>query len=199
MKKLILLFTLIPSLSFGQAFQQNKAYFSGGYGIGTITGIIFNFLSDNSDLKTTSVGPIYVKGEYAITDHFGIGLNVAYMSNSATWLQYNTDSLGNQYAFRPKISRKTYSVLLRANYHFGSNEHFDPYIGLGLGYRTASWNVKTNDPYLKYSSPNIPTNLIPLGAEFTIGFRYLFNENIGVYCEAGAAKSVLQFGLVTKF
>jgi len=40
---------------------------------------------------------------------------------------------------------------------------------------------------------------MPFGFEFTLGARYFFSNNIGVYAEVGAAKSVMQGGLVAKF
>jgi hypothetical protein len=35
--------------------------------------------------------------------------------------------------------------------------------------------------------------------ELTIGARYFFTENIGLYAELGAAKTVVQGGLAVKF
>lgn len=189
---------LLPFLAGAQAFQVNKFYLSGGYGVGTVTGIIFKFLDNNTDITTQKIGPYYLKGEYAVAPHIGVGVHFAYMKNSASWQQYEIDTFGQQYTFRPKITRTTYSALFRFNYHFGENEHFDPYIGLGLGYRYAGWRISANDPFSKYI-PSIPTNFIPIGADFTLGFRYMVTPQFGFYAEAGAAKSALQFGLTAGF
>jgi hypothetical protein len=41
--------------------------------------------------------------------------------------------------------------------------------------------------------------MMPLGFESTLGARYMFTPNIGLYSEVGIAKAAFQFGLNAKF
>ena len=82
------------------------------------------------------------------------------------------------------------------NIHFGVKEKLDPYWGIAAGYRIASYTQTSTDPDYDFESFTSPLNV---GFETTLGLRYYFTDNIGVYGEIGLAQSVLQLGLAVKF
>ncbi|HRH66932.1 MAG TPA: hypothetical protein PLU53_11585 [Bacteroidia bacterium] len=178
-----------------QAFVEGNNSINVGYGFGTVVGTLFNSYKDYNEYSFSTLGPLFLKYEHAVNDKIGIGLNVAY----AKWeLSYRYNGYSNQ-EFTEKDSYTTYSILGRFNLHFGHMDKFDPYWGFGLGFRNANLKFSSSDPNgpkdTDISNP-IP---IPLGFETTIGARYYFSDNFGIYAEAGFAKAVTQAGLTFRF
>lgn len=179
------------STAHAQAFPKGSTSLSFGYGVGTFLGALNRNFDVNSDVSYSNMGPVYFKFEHAMDDHVGLGLNVAYATNEWNY-RYEYDST----SYKGRTTRSTYSVLARFNYHIGSDEKFDPYVGFGLGYRDAKWTVEDDGPE---DSGVTLKSLMPFGMEITFGFRYFFAPNFGLYAEVGAAKSVAQGGISVKF
>ena len=76
---------------------------------------------------------------------------------------------------------------------------FDPYLGLGVGYRNSSYKYSSTDPNWDESTFTGFKNPFNFGGDLTFGTRYFFTDNIGAYVELGIAKSILQLGLTAKF
>jgi outer membrane protein W len=189
----------MPRTGNGQALPEGTHTVSLGYGLGTLMGAIGNTFNVFDDVNYSQFGPLYFKYEYAISDNIGLGVNFAYATN--TWSYFYNEPIdmdGNVIDRRhtETVDRVTYSVLARMNFHMGDSPTFDPYIGLGLGYRDAIWTTSTTGG--RGSGVNLK-GLVPLGFELTIGARYFFTQNIGLFAEVGAAKSVLQGGLAFRF
>lgn len=190
------------------AFEINKHYISVGIGAGNFAQAFFRTVvegSNNTDnnLTFTSIGPLFLKYEYAITDKFGIGVNVATLTNKANYT-YTENSTGTDRTYNAELSCLAYSVLARANYHFVNKKIIDPYVGLGLGYRGYRFNYTDNNPdqetgknTLNRAINNLP--IFPLGMELTFGIRVMPTNVVGFYMETGLAKGVIQGGLVAKF
>lgn len=180
-----------------QAFREGDHTLSVGHGAVTFLGNINRTFDTYLDLGFKSLGPLYLKYEYGVTDRIGLGISFAYATNEWSYRYESTDGQGNTVYYNESTERDTYSVLARFNYHFGNSERFDPYFGFGLGYRDANWKSNTTGP--DGGSGVDLKSLMPFGFEFTLGARYFFTDNIGLYAEVGGAKSVLQGGLVAKF
>jgi len=184
---------LKPTQSNAQAFTDGSNAISVGYGFGSLGAAFYKTLLSSSDnVKTSNLGPVYLKYERGVTDHIGIGLNIAYAANKASSDYIGYDDNFNEVTYTESLTRTTLSVLARLNYHIGHSDKFDPYVGAGIGYRNASWKFKSTDP--NYGNFTIPS-FLPLGFELTVGARYYFTPNIGLYAEVGAAKSVAQLGV----
>lgn len=197
------LFVIVNSAN-AQAFEQGKSYVSVSYGFGSYYNVFSKAIADlYPDVKYKSFGPIYGKYEYAVSEHIGLGLNVAYLSTSFNYNETYSDGT-DQTTYKWKLDRSTYSVLARMNVHFGDHDKLDPYWGFGIGYRGVNWknsySVVSTD-----SSSNISPQAysapvgFPIGFETTFGIRYLFHPNLGAFAEVGFAKSFAQVGITGKF
>jgi len=205
MKKLILLTTcilLIGTYAKGQAFEKGKNYFSVGIGTGNFSQAFIRAAVEGSaeNVKFIGTGPLFVKYERGVEEKIGFGINIAYMSNAVNYQETNTDSV--PYNYDAKLKCTTFSVLARVNFHLGDHEKLDPYIGIGLGYRSVNWSYTDNDRNSNTNAADLGFDAFPsfpLGADLTFGLRYLFTQNIGLYSEVGMAKGVIQGGLQFKF
>lgn len=190
-------FLLHTSAARAQAFIEDGNSIAIGYGGVTLLGSISQNFDEYGDVNYKGMGPIYFKYEHGMTDKIGLGINVAYAQNEWAYSYATTDANGEAVTYKEKTSRSAYSILARFNYHIGSDDKFDPYVGFGMGYRNATWKYDTTDP--DGTTDVDISGLMPFGMELTIGARYFFSENIGLYAEVGAAKSVVQGGLAVKF
>lgn len=202
MKKLLLLGALGMFLNqnvSAQAFSEESSYVNVGYGFGNLTQSLFKIGEANDyQYKYNGIGPLFLKYEYAVSEKIGFGVNIAYAQAQATYKYTATYITDGSKLLEETLDWKSYSALIRFNIHFGDNDRFDPYWGLGAGYRNASWSGFNNDPQSEYDVTTLSTPF-NVGFETTLGCRFLFTENIGGYVEAGLAKAVVQFGLTAKF
>lgn len=198
MKKLVLslfvvVITLMPSTTNAQAFEQGKSQISIGYGLSSTTQALIKNSVNSTDVfgdpvyvnpEFSALGPIFAKFEHGVSEKIGFGVNIAYANAG---INYTNDTGG-------PASMKWWntSVNARVNRHFGSNDKFDPYVGLGMGYKFGKWKSEGGD------NPEEFKALIPLGFETTFGARYMFTPNIGLFSEVGIAKGIFQIGLNVK-
>ncbi|HNP49816.1 MAG TPA: hypothetical protein PKL85_13320 [Bacteroidia bacterium] len=190
-------FSFSNRMASAQAFEDGNNNVSIGYGFVTFAGALFNTYEDQNNYNFSITGPIFAKYEHAVSDHIGVGLNFAYAKWKLSYNYESYDANNNAVTYTESDSYSTYSILGRFNLHFGNLDKFDPFWGVGVGYRSGTWKYESNDPY-GINDLNI-SNPIPLGFETTIGARYYFTDNIGVYAETGIAKAVIQAGLNFKF
>lgn len=175
-----------------QAFTNNSTSLTAGYGLVTFLGS--NEIVDYYYYETVKshTGPFYLKAERGVSEHIGIGLNFAYAKNEWKTEYDDYDNNGNPIVFTETDTRTTFSILARINFHLGYSKKFDPYLGIGLGYRQAHWSTDTDNPIAAFDS-FIES---PVGMDIGIGVRYFIIPNIGAYAEVGLAKSLFQGGLV---
>lgn len=167
--------------------------FSAGYGFPSFTRTVFNFV-EGENVESMVIGPLYGKAEFALSDRVGLGVNFAYTHGNATYV--TQDGEIDSIFYNTSVDYTSYSVLARLNFHFGRPEGiFDPYAGLGLGYRNARYDYTGGDPD---DQPVGFDGLFHLGMDLTIGTRVYLTENIGLYGEVGLAKSIMQAGLVVR-
>jgi opacity protein-like surface antigen len=184
------------------AFEMNKHYISAGIGAGNFYQTFFRLILNSNEENSasfSSVGPLFFKYEYALTDKFGLGVHVASITNKANYTYDN-----NNQTFNAELTCNAYSILARANYHFVNRKVIDPYVGLGLGYKGYKLSFTDNNQDRSKGLNTIEKGLnqlpnFPLGVELTFGFRVMPTNFIGFYMETGLAKGVIQGGLVAKF
>jgi opacity protein-like surface antigen len=173
------------------AFAEKDVFLSVAYGFGNFLRSTFEASGvEKGNQVRTSIGPLMAKGEWALSNNLGFGVNFAMMSLKNEW----TDTMANTSGTG---TYNGWSALARVNYHMKPGRFFDPYLGFGVGYRRDQIKESTSNP----SSGNkfeeevllIPFNL---GMDLTIGFRLMATERLGMMMETGIAKGIVQLGLV---
>ena len=96
-----------------------------------------------------------------------------------------------------KAERKriSFSLMLRYNYPFIRKKHFDIYYGGGLGIRITKFSHYTDTSKFK-EDDDLLKLFWPVAVEGVGGIRFYPLKNIGLYIEAGLAKTIVQGGLL---
>jgi hypothetical protein len=179
-----------------QIYPKGSTNFSVGYGALSYGNILLNLITkDLKDVNINKAGPLFIKGEYAVADNFTVGLNVNYSNMSSG---FKLDSIQYVGKYSGNFSLRSTSILGRVNYTFPFAEDKAGFmVGGSLGYRGARLNYTDDNPKTPIDGGfSIP---LPITFEFTIGMRYYFTQNIGLYVEAGATRSLIQGGVTARF
>jgi hypothetical protein len=211
MKKLtILLFAMSFVLTYqtkGQeAFDKGKTVVTVGYGVPNLARVGLRLIYGGyQGYSVSGFGPILVKGDYGILKNLGIGAVIGYSSTKLSFDQtdsyydYNT-GYSQSYTYRESLKWTSLSLGAHANYHFVRKEKVDVYVGGGLGYTINNITYSNNDPYNQNPGSYIAYSPNAIFYAVTIGMRYYFTPNIGIYAEGGIEKgALLQGGLALKF
>lgn len=123
--------------------------------------------------------------KYGLTENISVGAVVSYSSLKNTLSNNNVQKLTQ------------FGAVLRGNYHFGSSDKFDPYIGIGVGYYNFKYTSKDangNDVTSFYSVPGA------FGYQGQLGAKYYFMPSLAAFAEIGyVAGSFGQIGVNFKF
>lgn len=200
-KNLILgcILTFSMSFSFGQVNPEGSVVIDPYYGFPNF-GVSFvkGFVPENSELKISGVGPCGIRGEYFLSDKFGLGLDFIYNNVSAKGTIDSMNIDGSLYhTYNYKLDFQRYRVHVRMNYHFVNDEKLDAYIGFGAGTNTRRIVVKSDDP--QYAKNKVTGALLPVSARIALGMRYYFSPNIGFNAEIGLGGPVLSTGISFRF
>lgn len=197
---IILLTTFIGSDLKAQCVEQGNSIFSLGYGFPNLGKSIYKALNTNNDFKVKGIGPLHLKYEYMLSDNIGIGASINFVNFGATYtettsgdsMDINENWIHWTQTTKYTLATKNYSALFRFNYHFVSTDNLDVYFGIGAGLRggKTTYTSVPKDPDFTFDTKIA----IPVGMETSLGMRYFFTENIGVYTEIGLGKSLIQFG-----
>lgn len=158
--------------------------------------------------KISGFGPVILKGDYGIYKFkwghsVGAGIVLGFNTTKATftyrdWVWNWASGSNGYYADYTQTDKyTTLTVGARGTYHFYTKEKIDCYASLGLGFNINMHSQTTNDPSgIQYKSKQRP-GLYEAG---TVGIRYYFTQNFGVYSELGWDNSTpVQAGLTFKF
>lgn len=182
-------------------FAQENASplsFSLGYGFKNFMEYHGMAFRDFDNYKQSALGPIYFKFTKRVRERFSWGISLGYARYHYKWTEETLYQISGQQPYikveNDNSTYQTFSILGRANLHFSGSGKFDPYAGVGIGYRIGFFEYKgdTDD----YKNDDAVRALFPLGFELTIGARYFILDNFGVYSELGVAKSVWQAGVI---
>ena len=189
---LVLVFTSFASKA--QVFEKERNFAQLGYGLGLGYGSFLNAYSAYDNYRFGGFGPVALSYERGITDNIGVGIQIGYSSYGGTW--NDSDFFGTTYQYKYRWS--TLTIMARGAYHFSvRSRKFDPYVGAGVGFAKYSYKYTSTDPSFN-STSNISLGS-PLAYQIFGGFRYMFNDNFGVYAEAGYGISVFNGGLTLSF
>jgi hypothetical protein len=206
----LLLLLLFASISNGQVYKKGGIVVDGFYGFPNAMFSKWSTLTSNypeySNAKATSLGPIGGRVEYLVTDKIGIGLEGSY---AHTIIDYNFEDPNSSTSDPYEVTITRFRILPRFNLHFGNHSKADPYIAAGLGYYYRTVVFTPNNPIYGYVDPsnNLTFNknwpfsnalVIPIAFTAKFGFRYFFNEHIGLGTEVGIGGPLATLGLTIK-
>lgn len=181
--------------------QEFRHTVSAGAGFPNLPRLLFNTFTSKDDYQSSGTGPYHLKYEFRVNRWFGAGISINHMTYSVAYKEKHLDTaIGRIVPNNIRISSNSTSINLRGNLHLidpEKHEKTDLYLGLGLGYRAGKQIVSAD------YQDNVPSidlgSLYRLGFETTLGFRYFFDDNLGLYTEIGYAKSLIQFGFSGRF
>ncbi len=207
---LILAFALMSTISLNAqdaAFGKGKTVVTLGYGFPNLARIGLRIIYSGSAYQNTTIsgfGPILLKGDYGILKNLGVGAVIGYSNTKldlvGTDSHYNNNTgYTENYNYYASLHWSSLSIGAHANYHFVTKEKVDAYVGGGAGYTINTISYTVNDPYQQtHGTLAYNPNTVYFGV--TVGLRYYFSPNIGVYAEGGFEKgSILQGGMAVKF
>lgn len=168
-------------------FQDDKQYFSVGYGYLSYYKLFSRSPQNAQDYKVVDKVALFLKYDKSIYGRLTAGLNLSYAKQTIT---YSTnDSLTN---LNPaEINRDAVNLLFRLNLYFYDKKYLNIYSGVGLGLRYV---------HKKYNSSIARDNdsqmMFPFTGEFTIGARFMPSDDFHFFVETGFAQSLFQAGVV---
>ncbi len=187
------------------AFDKGKTVVTIGYGVPNLARVGLRLIYGTyPGYSVSGFGPILVKGDYGILKNLGVGAVIGYSSTKLSYTESNTYYNGNgnyqTYTYQESLLWTSLSLGGHANYHFVRKEKVDVYVGGGLGYTINNLTYSNNDPYYPNNVTYATYNPNAIFYAVTIGMRYYFTPNIGIYAEGGIEKgALLQGGLALKF
>lgn len=211
MKKNLLILIIITSLTTLSSQAQELAFKKGtvavtaGYGVPNLARVGLRLIYGSYDgYNVKGFGPMLLKGEYGVLNKLGVGAIIGYSSTTLTYnykdSYYDNNGYYVPYTYQENLKWNSLSLGAHANFHFATKEKVDWYVGGGLGYTLHNITYSNNDPYNKNNNSYIAYNPNSIFYAITIGMRYYFSPNVGIYAEAGIEKGALiQGGLAIKF
>ena len=196
MKKagIILICLIVSSSIFAQDFLKDENYITIGYGLDPYGHA--NKYNAGFNHKNASIGPFILTYERGITDVLGVGRIGVGGAIAQTFYTSKAYTINNLYEYKSNRSRTT--IAFRAAYHFEFGiDRMDLYAGIGGAFHIIMDKEQTNNPFdptYSYKRQSVSG-----GPSVFAGIRYYFNDNIGVYAEAGYDISALNGGFVFKF
>ncbi|MDZ7878955.1 MAG: hypothetical protein U5L45_14835 [Saprospiraceae bacterium] len=192
----LVLFALSINTAQAQIYPKGTTNFSVGYGAFPYGNFILNLVTKElKDVNINRFGPLFIKGEYAVADNFTVGLNVNHSNASSSFKLDSIQYVGN---YKGDFSLRSTSILGRVNYTIPFAEDKAGFmIGGGVGYRGLRLSYTDDNPKTPvdggFSFP------LPVTFELTLGARYYFTQNIGLYVETGITRAALQGGITARF
>lgn len=180
---------------FSQQPYESSIRISLGYGAGNTAGIPYYLLySPNKEFKTKIENPFNLKFEYGLNKKNALAISLSHVIVRASWQGYNSDGfllIGDNNSGYYKLNST--SIIFRVNHSIVKKEKLEIYFGEGFGFRVETFKYFGQDVYYEEKP------IVPISIEASLGMRYYFTPNIGLYSELGLAKSIFQGGLVLKF
>ncbi|MGE3705729.1 MAG: outer membrane beta-barrel protein [Vicinamibacterales bacterium] len=151
---------------------------------------------DGFTVGYADAGPILGLGglggaDFAIGGRYEVGFKeLPDLGNGILGIQAAVDYYNVDYTFLNDDSFTYIPISVVGNYHFNmSNEKWDPFLGIGLGYLYARYDCGT------FCGSASTGGVYLVGRA---GMRYFMKENLAFYADVGAGAASLDVGLVWK-
>ncbi|WMJ72733.1 hypothetical protein RCC89_06085 [Cytophagaceae bacterium ABcell3] len=154
----------------------------------------------SGNVSVRSFGPGGAKVEYLLTERIGFGVHFNYATSVVEYEEDVTRG-GETNTYTYTASAPRWRVMPTINFHMGSSDKVDPYISLGVGYRSSGLEYSTTDPEGDFDTDDINFNFdgsLAYRAEF--GIRYFIMDNLGIHTFIGIGGGALSgAGVSVKF
>jgi hypothetical protein len=170
--------------------QKHSIIASSGYGFPSIYRFVLAYENKTEYYYNLSgAGPFHNKLEYIYNKKIGASLSGFY--NTLNFYFKGNNNLNDTF----KYQVRDFSLVGRLNYYIINKPHHQLYVGAGIGKIYFDNKViritNPDDTFLK-STP-VLTDFNKTILEATFGYRYFFNNYIGLYTELGAGRVIKQF------
>jgi hypothetical protein len=196
----VFIFNTFSPLAYGvtDSLKSNNSWIiSGGYGYPSLLPFILINSAQKKIEILTATNPLMLKVEKKHRRH-GLGITfttnyqhykIPYVSvayyHDVTWVTYNIGARYNFYLLDKQFNHKYKTKAWQSNWQ--------TYIGGGVGYIKAIQTTNTKNTALPVQEEVTETyGAFPMSFEATIGTRYLFNQHLGLFFEAGLGNSPIQ-------
>lgn len=166
-------------------------HISCGYGFPSFPKMKYNKIDGKINPDMHSTGPIHFKLGISFGEAFELSGTVNVVDYYGTWEQER-----NGVRYNYQVNHNSFNATLRFNIHFTDTDVLDIYAGAGFGMNAFSVFNSTNDPENQDFEKNYAAEFYAM--EATAGIRFYVINNVGLYVEAGYAKSFIQGGIVFK-
>ena len=221
MKKILFASIVILGTNFSassQAISQGSTVAEVYYGFPNLYKTTLEALAADDAVNTSigGYGPVGVRGEYLLSEKFGIGVDFMINNTSLTydyigyeysgqdadgnWL-YATDANGNliETTYEDKVSTTKIGFMATLNYHIINTDRIDFCFTAGAGYKNRSWKYDSTDPAY-VTDESVSSTVIPVAARIALNTRIFFTENIGANIGVGVGQGgILTGGLSFAF
>jgi opacity protein-like surface antigen len=190
---------ILATSSFGQTHGKGTFIVDPYYGFPNLVKKIIKEAAGSIDgVKVSGIGPAGIRAEYMLANKFGLGMDFIYSTLNLTFRFDSLQNNGTIYkTYHPKIAFQGYKLHLRMNYHYINKEHFDAYFGFGAGGHITRATFKTEAPdHIEIKDINASN---PFSVRLAAGFRYFFNDNIGLNLELGLGGPIISSGISLRF
>ena len=215
---------LVAKLGYTQAWNEKSNFFQIGIGeshtfkthVEENKSLYTSINTSNmGNLKIKTTPTIFLKFERALNKYIGLGMVFGYRRTDITqtigFSYYDTtvaypSSFGGYYYMQKtandifKFKINDINIGARINVHFLIDKKIDPYIGLAAGYRLFNRDYEYDTDYLRGIYYVVEYKKIsPIYFGGSVGIKYHFTNDIGIYTEIGFDKrSIIQGGIVFK-
>lgn len=179
----ILMAVLTPTQAVAQKYLgQTVVGTNAGFSlVGALLTTTFNAADRVTGLDARVTPGISTSVDVGLAPRFSIGGAYFIQSAHAEWSQY-TDTAGIVHTGEYEMRLTRHNIGIRALFHFGDNDDFDPYFGVRIG--MARWTYSTNvdgaDDLGLFDETVFRNRVLP---QALFGVRYFFLPFLGVNAE----------------
>ena len=144
---------------------------------------LFEVYNTPMEIDFSNIGPLGLVASYAFENKIAVGLDINYTTckTSFSYFESYNDSISGD-SYNMEAERAVIRAMMRFDAHFGDNERFDPYLSLGLGYRTTSTSYISDRPGF-VETPR--ETLIPVAFRLAAGLNVWIIDELGIMLETG--------------
>jgi hypothetical protein len=134
--------------------------------------------------KNTSIIPLGIKFERALTNEFGVIAGITYISGKSNWkVAYLDSASGIKNLYEKGFSYSAPAFFVGISNHPFTNDFLDIYINGGIGYTMSSFTPYSKE-LVNYHLEK-PTKISPIYYAANFGIRYYLSNQVAIFANVG--------------